>query len=104
ALTYGPDAGNVIAHNGGDPATAQAGILIGEPDAGAGELDDPYANLMLTNSIFDNAGEGISIDYYPGDEGNRNIAKPSVTTALPTFVAGTTNLPAAAAPMVQAFM
>lgn len=95
----GEDASNTVAANGiggGNPA----GILVGESGAGS---RDPRGNMILTNSVFANAGEGIEIDVFAPDYGNLDIDSPTISTAEPLLVEGDTNLPSSPTPTVQVF-
>ena len=101
---------NLIANNGfGAGGAGHPGILVGE--VGTKVLDqEPYGNIILTNSIVNNACEAIRLDYFePGDSGNLHDLGLSAPTVDPMIVwpliTGQTNLDAAnwTADVVQVF-
>lgn len=95
------DEANTIAYNGGAAGVGDpgAGVVVGETGAGTNE---PHTVTIQTNSIFENAGEGIEIDYY-SPAGNKNIARPTITSAAPTLIEGSIGVPVSPVSIVQLF-
>ncbi len=81
------DEANHIAHNGG------AGVLVGE----SGATYAPIANIIRRNSIHDNAGPGIQLDF----GGNDMLMAPRIDAASTTAAEVATNL--AGPSLVQVF-